>query len=449
MRISTKSAPFASRIAWAVACASLGLPGGASAQDAATPARALTVETPIERQIQGTESHDYEIVLEAGAYVRGVVAQRGADVIVTVTDPHGAQILEVDSPNGSQGEERVEWPAETAGAYRIQIRPFDADAGPGRYEVSLAEVLTPEEYAAELAAAKAERDAVVLVPEPAYPGPAGTGPRVLFDEAHNNAHTTSLSYEEFTELLRNDGYQVEVNNDSLTAARLAEFDVLLLPTPQAFPNDAVNRSAPEITQSSWNDPALSEEECTAVQDWVRSGGALLLIVGHAPRAYWSQPLAARFGVDVNNSFSFDEENSDRTEETFPPGCWIIFARESGTIGDHPITRGRGPEERVDRITVNGSSSIAGPPGSVAFLPLAASAREWVATDFAFWRDAEGYVGSAAGRAHGVALLPGEGRVVVLTPTALFGFPYMQHAEMGQSRQLGLNILHWLSGLLDA
>ena len=39
-------------------------------------------------------------------------------------------------------------------------------------------------------------------------------------------------------------------------------------------------------------------------------------------------------------------------------------------------------------------------------------------------------------------------MVVLTPSALFG-PYLGRSDLGESRQLGLNILHWLSGLLAA
>lgn len=401
-----------------------------------------------EREIAASDTHYYHIKLEPGQFFRGIVDQRGIDLVVTVYDPNGQVILEVDSPNGAKGPERIAWAVKTSGFFRIEVRPLESTVPSGRYEAKIEEILTAEEYAAVLAAAQAELDAVIQVAEPAYAKDSDLNPRVLFDEAHFNSHTSTGLFREFVELIRNDGYSVAVNTDKFDSQIISGSDVLIVATPQAFEDSLVNWKAPEITKSNWNSPAFTKPEIDAVRNWVHSGGALLLITGHAPRAFWSIALANQFGVDVHDSFVFDTLNSHRTYDTRPPGCWIIFSRENGLLGEHPITNGRSESEQVWRITVNGSASVAGPPGSTAFLRLAGSAREWVYQDFAFWPDARSMDLSAAGRAQGVAFRYGAGRVVVLTPSALFGYSYMKRPEMGDTRQLGLNIMHWLSGLMD-
>lgn len=285
------------------------------------------------------------------------------------------------------------------------------------------------------------------VVEPAYPAASARHPRVLFDQAHNNTHTPIGSYRGFAELIRNDGYSVTVNAARLDTLTLAGHDILILATPQAFQDSLVNWSDPVITRANWTNPALTDQECDAVVAWVRAGGALLLITGHAPRAFWSAALAGRFSVDVHNSYAADSLHSERASETYPRGAWIVYSRENGLLADHPITNGRGERERVRRVRVNGSASLAGPPESVAFLRLASSGYEWIFYDFAFWRDARFTVAGAAGRAQGVALRYGAGRVLVLAPTALFNETYMARPDMDH-RRLALNVMHWLSGLTE-
>ncbi len=58
--------------------------------------------------------------------------------------------------------------------------------------------------------------------------------------------------------------------------------------------------------------------------------------------------------------------------------------------------------------------------------------------------------SAAGRAQGLALKAGEGRVVVLGEAAALSTraPFGLTFPGTDNRQLALNIMHWLSGLLD-
>jgi hypothetical protein len=108
----------------------------------------LAIDHPIERIISGSDKHTYTLILEAGQYLDAVVDQHGVDVVVRVLAPDGRQLMEVDSPNGDEGPEVVQFRAETKGKYQLEVRALDAAAKPGRYVASIREVLSPAQYAA-------------------------------------------------------------------------------------------------------------------------------------------------------------------------------------------------------------------------------------------------------------------------------------------------------------
>ena len=58
------------------------------------------------------------------------------------------------------------------------------------------------------------------VANPAY---NKNGPRVLFDEAHHNFHTTEGRYKPFVDLLLNDGYRIVRNREPFTKTSLNSF----------------------------------------------------------------------------------------------------------------------------------------------------------------------------------------------------------------------------------
>src|SRR6266550_3227620 len=161
------------------------------------------------------------------------------------------------------------------------------------------------------------------VDKPAY---RKSGPRVLFDEAHNNFHTTTGRYKPFADLVRNDGYQVVPNKQPFTLDVLKGYRILII-------SNALG--APLMSAPGASNAAFTEEESDAVRDWVRRGGSLLLIADHAPMGSANQVLAKRFGVDMSKMFTVDEQNFDKASEN--PG-FIVYTRESGRLGDHPVTR---------------------------------------------------------------------------------------------------------------
>jgi hypothetical protein len=275
------------------------------------------------------------------------------------------------------------------------------------------------------------------VEKPAYKNSGKkSGPKVLFDEAHNNFHTTTGRYKPFADLVTNDGYRVVPNKQVFSARVLQGYRILVI-------SNALG--APQMNDAKATDPAFSEVESDAVRDWVRGGGSLLLIADHAPMGSANQVLASRFDVDMSKMFTVDEQNYDK--ESGNPG-FIVYTRESGRLADHPVTRGRNDSERVNKVIAFTGQSLKGPANSVAFMKLADTAMDampGVNTNPV----------SAAGRAQGIAMKFGKGRVIILGEAGMLSaqvvgaqrVPFGMNRPGIDNRQLALNIMHWLSGLL--
>ena len=277
---------------------------------------------------------------------------------------------------------------------------------------------------------RADPDFDVKVARPAY---TSTHPRILFDEAHHNFHTTSGRYKPFGQLIGNDGYQVIPNREKFSGEMLRKGDILVI---------ANALGAEGMGQPGASNPAFTDAECDAVRDWVRGGGSLLFITDHAPMGAAAECLARRFEVDLSKGATSDPVNSEGGETS------LVFSRRNRLLGDHPITRGRDASERVDKIQTFTGTSMKGPAGSVPILKLADTA-----VDNSF--DEEGKTIPAAGRAQGIALGYGKGRVVILGEAAELSAQLIGDEKFGMNvpgldnRQMALNIMHWLSGLLDA
>ena len=134
--------------------------GGQEPSEPSRTAATLEPGKAIERAMAGGEAHDYKVPLKAGQFLHVVVDQRGIDVVVRLLGPGGKRIAEVDSPNGDRGPEPVQAVAAASGDYRLEIRPLEKAAQRGGYQVKIEELLTADQYAERLAAAKTQADAV-------------------------------------------------------------------------------------------------------------------------------------------------------------------------------------------------------------------------------------------------------------------------------------------------
>jgi CHAT domain-containing protein/Tfp pilus assembly protein PilF len=126
-------------------------------------ASVLSPGSVIEKEMAGVAAHSYLIALRASQYVHVTVEQKGIDVVLTLIDPNGAPLFEVDSPNGAAGPESLSYISERAGTYILKISSLEKTAPAGRYTVTI-DVLraaTPEDKA-KLAAQLAFNEAVQL-----------------------------------------------------------------------------------------------------------------------------------------------------------------------------------------------------------------------------------------------------------------------------------------------
>lgn len=280
-------------------------------------------------------------------------------------------------------------------------------------------------------------------PTVARPAYARRGPMVVIDEAHLNFHTAEGRYRPFAELLRKDGYRVQPGKAQFTAASLHAAAVLVI----------ANAGSPEAGDASA--PAFTEAECDAVQAWVRGGGALLLIADHAPFGLVTQTLAARFGVDMGKGWVFDTQADNFTTQ-------LVFSRANGLLGTHRLLEGRSPDEAIRTLRSFTGQSLSIPAGAEVLMKLSATAREapdQVNLNKAAQKDAAAESTAVDGRAQGIALVYGKGRLVVLGEAAMLSaqvvnFPDGRQIKAGMNvpdtddRQFALNVMHWLSGVLQ-
>ncbi len=261
------------------------------------------------------------------------------------------------------------------------------------------------------------------------------GPRILFDEGHFNAHGLENTYKPFSALLLADGYRLTQSTDVLTRELLDPHDILVIVNARG--SDRSGRRG---------DPAFAPAEVDAVYGWVFAGGSLLLIADHSPFGSAARLMAERFGVAMDNMDTVDPVHHDSVSGK---AGFLLFSRKNGLLGSHAVTEGRHPGERIESVLSFNGQSLGGPPGATVLLRLSQTATDQLA---------DGTVRSSQGRAQGLAVQVGQGRVVVLGEAAMvtaqiMGTPSEKPFATGMSRsdvdnkQFTLNVMHWLSRVL--
>lgn len=278
----------------------------------------------------------------------------------------------------------------------------------------------------------------------AGPSYTTTHPVILIDEAHQNLHTSSGRYKPFADLLASDGYRIVPNTYKFQRESLVNGQILVIANAQG-------------ENSRGDAPAFTDDECDAVRDWVNTGGSLLLITDVYPTGSAAESLAGRFGVEMSKGFTEDPVNHVSNK----PGV-LLFTREKNLIGEHPIMEGRDGRERINRVITYMGQSLKGPEESAPLLKLSNAAvdrvPELVETESPDGPPQKTIKYSdpipAAGRTQGVAFKFGQGRVVVLGEAGVLSAQVQAEEAFGMNdqradnRQLALNIMHWLSGLIE-
>jgi len=269
----------------------------------------------------------------------------------------------------------------------------------------------------------------------------GVGPQVFVDAAHGNFHTIDGRFAAFAELLTLDGYRVRTADAEVTTELLEQARVFV-----------ISNAGYDEDEAEWTLPtrsAFASDEIEVIVDWIKNGGSLLLIADHMPWPGGTTDLANEFGVIFLNGYA---------KKSLHESGSLSFTRSSGALADHAITRGRSQSEMIESVrsfTGQAFRFVAPvqplmymPDDWEVFLPIAASVIEENTA-----------VVSARGLIQGGVLRYGSGRVAVFGEAAMFtaqswvqdgavGVMGMNHPDATENGQFVLNVVHWLSGLLD-
>jgi hypothetical protein len=182
-------------------------------------------------------------------------------------------------------------------------------------------------------------------PQPAFP--REQGPRLCMDVAHltfQSPERNPGAYQPFTDLLDGDGYRVKDTAQQFSSSMLAECDILVI----------ANALARETLRDVAFRPVgcFTRDELTAVYQWIRNGGGLLLIADHQPTLGGAIDLGAMLGVVMVDGYAFLNPSRPRK---LPE----VFSRAGGHLPDHPILRGRDTTESIETVGSFSGSALLG------------------------------------------------------------------------------------------
>lgn len=89
------------------------------------------------KQLKGGENHTYLVKLKSNDFIDLSLEQRGIDVVIRLFTREGKQLVEVDSTNGAEGTEALQFISEIDDEYKIEISSLDKGARVGNYKVQL------------------------------------------------------------------------------------------------------------------------------------------------------------------------------------------------------------------------------------------------------------------------------------------------------------------------
>jgi len=280
--------------------------------------------------------------------------------------------------------------------------------------------------------ASADNNFDVTVASPTY---STDGPKILFDEGHNNIHKPGGTYKPFATLIKNDGGEIASTGKPITSEVLSGFDIYII---------ANARGSGDLNDT----PAFNEEECNTIKEWVDNGGSLLLITDHFPMGSAVERLANKFGVDmqkglVQDSVFHDKSSKDESQ--------LEFSKTNKLLADCELTKG------IEKVITFTGQSIKCKDSCISFLNLSGFAYDMTAKTEVIKDGNDTRVNvtfnnpqSAKGRSQGLALTHGKGKVVVLGEAAMVSAQVdRENSRFGMNvnpgnKVLALNIIHWLA-----
>jgi CHAT domain-containing protein/tetratricopeptide (TPR) repeat protein len=90
----------------------------------------------LEHRLAGDETHRYTLFLRKGELLRASVGQEDLDVVITLRDPAGKEILKADAMTGLSAPEEISFAAEEDGTYTLEVRSLFSGSSPHLYKLA-------------------------------------------------------------------------------------------------------------------------------------------------------------------------------------------------------------------------------------------------------------------------------------------------------------------------
>jgi len=273
--------------------------------------------------------------------------------------------------------------------------------------------------------------------------------KIYIDQAHNNYHTASGLYKPFADLLTYNGYEVKALQHGFSAYKAFEkIDVLV-----------VSNALPDryLYLEDWTAPtpsAFTELEIEKVQEWVASGGSLLLIADHMPFPGAAADLAAAFGVEFHNGYAFDTLSLSLPQMCLNSDDIHVFKRSDSSLTSHAVSNGLSESDRIDFVGTFTGQAFKGDEETEPLLLFKSSA-VIIYPNYA-WEFEELPKSSVDGWYQGAVKKYGQGRVAFFGEAAMFSeqrcdgnIPMGMNAPAAsQNAQFILNLFLWLTNRLN-
>ena len=105
----------------------------------------------LERTLSVSEKHIYTAELENGMAILAEIIQDGIDLVIDIYNPDGKLIKQIDSPNGTNGSEPIDFTANKSGKHKFVVYTLDKEARKGNYLLKVEQILSLDNNAKRIA----------------------------------------------------------------------------------------------------------------------------------------------------------------------------------------------------------------------------------------------------------------------------------------------------------
>ena len=263
------------------------------------------------------------------------------------------------------------------------------------------------------------------------------GPKILIDAGHHNFIVEMGLIKHFVDLSGFDGYQPKIDSGIFTPAYLSNYKMVLITPAMPFKFGSKKEVTTEITYTN--------EELSAIHDWVMKGGSLIILSEHAPIDKSMTPLFATFGIQSSIGAVFDSLNYDTTIKSSSAQTMLLFNKSNGLLNsNHPITKGVNKNETINNILTYTGCALSGAGyTNVLKLSTTATIKKWNASQPSGGGDSQCLAGSF-GKGKIVAMGDCNGFTAMYVNTGGKKLSAGMQVEQYDWKQFVLNTLHWLS-----